>query len=120
MKLLLTTLVSLLVVVSGAAGATTSRSGLRGVALIDPSKPVCTPGSPCSRPAPGAPLVFWRNGREVAHTRTDTKGRYRISLPARHTYTVTSSKGTVVTPAQVSVAVGRYRRVTFKLDTGIR
>jgi hypothetical protein len=120
MKILLTAVVSLLLAASCAAGATTSRSGLRGTALIHPSEPVCKPGTSCSRPAPHALLAFWRDGREVAHTRTDGKGRYRVSLPPRHSYTVTSSMGTMVTPARVKVASDRYRRVTFRLDTGIR
>ena len=66
-----------------------------------------------------AMLAFWRNGREVAHTRTDSRGRYRLALPPQK-YGVTSGDGAVVTPAQVTVAPGRYRRVTFRLDTGIR
>ena len=119
MKILLTTVVFHVVAVSSASGATTSRSGLRGMALVDPSKPVCSPGTPCSRPAPNTLLAFWRNGREVAHTRTDSRGSYRLALPPQK-YGVTSGDGAVVTPAQVTVAPGRYRRVTFKLDTGIR
>jgi hypothetical protein len=111
--------VALLGTAVGSAGATTSRSGLRGAALLDPGYPVCKVGMPCTRPAAHALLRFWRNGRLVAHTRADVAGRYRIALPPR-AYTVTSSSRTVVTPARIVVASDRYRRVTFRLDTGIR
>ena len=119
MKVLLTTVVLLLLAASCAAGATTTTSGLRGTALLDPGYPVCKVGQPCTRPAAHTLLMFWRNGREVAHTHTDRQGRYRIALPPR-AYTVTSTGHAVVTPAHVTVASHRYRRVTFKLDTGIR
>jgi hypothetical protein len=102
-----------------AAGGTGSASGLRGTVLLDPGYPVCTVGTPCTRPAAHALLRFWRNGRVVAHTRTDSKGKYRIAL-RRGGYTVTSITGAELRPVRVSVATNRYRRVTFRLDTGIR
>lgn len=118
MKVLLATLIALVLAVGGAAGAT-PRSGLRGTVLLDPASPVCKVGTPCSRPVAHALLRFWRNGRLVAHTRTDGRGRYRISLGPR-SYTVTSSSRGVLKPARVAVATDRYRRVTFRLDSGIR
>jgi len=119
MKILLTiTVVALLGVAAGSAGAT-SRSGLRGTALFDPGSPVCKAGTSCTSPAANVVLSFWRSGHVVAHTRTDSTGRYRLALRARR-YVVTSDDGAVVTPAHVTVATGRYRRVTFRLDTGIR
>jgi hypothetical protein len=119
MKILLTTVVLVLVAASSAAGGTHSRSGLRGMALFDPGSPVCKAGTPCTRPAANVLLRFWRNGSVVGHTRTDSSGRYRLALRPR-TYGVTSGNGALVTPAHVTVATGRFRRVTFKLDTGIR
>ena len=119
MKIMLTiTVVALLGATAGSAGAT-SRSGLRGTALLDPGSPVCKVGTPCTRPAANVLLRFSRNGRVVAHTRTDSEGRYRLTLRPRK-YGVTSATGVVVTPAQVTVATGRYRRVTFRLNTGVR
>lgn len=101
------------------AGSGSSGSGLRGTVLIYPAYPGCQAGQPCTRPAANVPLRFWRNGRMVAHTRTDAEGRYRIRLRPR-TYRVTSTSGATLKPIRVSVVTGRYRRVTFKLDTGIR
>jgi hypothetical protein len=120
MKILLTTVVLGLVAASSAAGATHARSGLRGTALLSPGSTVCTVGTPCTRPAANTLLRFWRNGRIVAHTRTDSNGRYRLALRPR-TYGVTAGDGSyLVTPEQVTVATGHFRRVTFKLDAGIR
>jgi hypothetical protein len=101
------------------AGGTASSSGLRGTVLLSPGYPVCQEGSPCTRPAAYVLLRFWRNGRVVAHTRTDGIGRFRIALRPR-TYRVTPGNGRVLTPTRVSVATGRFRSVTFYLDIGIR
>ena len=118
MKVLLTTLV--VVFLAGAAGSAgaASRSGLRGVVVLYPSSPVCKVGTPCTRPAAHALLRFWRNGRVVAQTRSDARGRYRVALRPR-TYRVTSGDG-LVKPVRVTVATDSYRRVTFKIDTGVR
>lgn len=89
------------------------------MALLDPASPLCKPGTPCTRPDAHALLRFWHNGRLVAHTRTDAKGRYRIALRPR-TYTVTSTGTAALTPARVTVVTDRYRRVMFRIDTGIR
>lgn len=101
------------------AGSSSSGSGLRGTVLLDPGYPTCQPGTPCTRPAAHALLRFWRQGRVVAHTRTDDRGRYRIALRSG-TYRVSSMTGAVLKPTRVTVATTRYRQVTFKLDTGIR
>jgi len=101
------------------AGGKASASGLRGMVVLDPGYPVCKAGMPCSRPATNALLRFWRHGHVVAHTRTDGAGRYRIALRPG-TYRVTSATGTVLAPIRTTVATGRYRSVTFRLDTGIR
>ena len=119
MRVLLTTLaVVVLAFAAGPAGAT-SRSGLRGSVLLDPAYPVCKVGTPCTRPAAHALLRFWRRGRVVAQTRSDGRGRYRITLRPR-TYTLTSGSGGVLKPARVTVAPHTYRRLTLRIDTGIR
>jgi hypothetical protein len=87
--------------------------------LVDPASPLCKPGTPCTRPAAHVLLRFSRKGRLVAHTRTDARGRFRIALRAR-TYTVSSVGTALLEPARVTVAADRYRRVTFRMDTGIR
>ena len=101
------------------AGSSSSGSGVRGTVLLDPGYPTCQPGTPCTRPAADVLLRFWRDGRVVARTRTDASGRYRIALHPR-TYRVSSTSGAVLEPTRVTVPTGRYRRVTFRLDTGIR
>jgi hypothetical protein len=108
----------------GTAAGTTPKSGLRGVVLIDPAFPVCRDDVPCTKPAKHVWLLFARNGRTVARTRTTDNGSYRIPL-APGTYAVTSpthtaGKGQGLTPQRVTVRRGRYRRVEFRLDVGIR
>ena len=104
---------------AGSSSGSGSGSGLRGTVLLSPGSPTCKVGTACVRPAAHTPLRFWRNGRLVAHTRTDARGRFRIALRPR-TYRVTSTSGTVLRPAHVTVTTASYRRVTFKLDIGIR
>jgi hypothetical protein len=101
------------------AGSSGTGSGLRGTVLLDPGYPTCRVGTSCTRPAAHALLRFWRHGTVKAHTRADGKGRYRIALPAGR-YRVTSANGTMLEPAHSAVATDRYRRVTFRLDIGIR
>lgn len=101
------------------AGSSGTRSGLRGMVLLDPGYPTCKVGTSCTRPAAHALLRFWRHGTVKAHRRTDGRGRYRITLTAG-TYRVTSANGTMLKPTRIAVATDRYRRVTFRLDTGIR
>lgn len=123
MKRIAATLVLVLVavlalfVVSAAGGG--SASGLRGTVLISPSSPVCKTGTACSRPAAHDLLRFWRDGKVVARTRTDARGRFRLAL-GPHVYRVTSGIKGALEPAWVSVATGRYRLVTFRIDIGIR
>lgn len=119
MKALLALSLVALLVVAGSAGAATPRSGLRGTVLVYPSSPLCKPGTSCTRPAAHLLLRFSRQGRVVAHTRTDVRGRFRIALRPR-TYTVTSVGTALLRPARVTVVTDRYRRVTFRMDTGIR
>jgi len=111
-----------LAVSSAAASGASGTSGLRGQVLIDPGYPICHVGVPCTRPAKHVRLTFRRRGRVVARTRTNDKGKYRISL-APHTYRVSCSTRTGETghlrPQRVTVQRGRYRKVTFKLDLGI-
>jgi hypothetical protein len=108
---------------SAAATGTSGGSGLHGQVLIDPGYPICHVGVPCTRPARHARLTFRRQGRVVARTRTNDRGRYRVSLAPR-TYRVSCStrsggKGDL-TPQRVTVRRGRYRKVIFRLDLGIQ
>ena len=119
MRIVTSTALALVLSVAVASGA--SRSGLHGVVLIDPAYPVCKVGLPCTRPAKNVWLVFLRHGH-TARTRTGDDGRYRIALPAG-AYTVTSPNhlaGRGLTPGRVMVRTSVYRRVSFRLDVGIR
>jgi len=113
---------ALALALSATAASAGSRSGLRGVVLIDPAYPVCRVGQPCTAPGRHIWLVFSRRGQAVARTRTASDGSYRIAL-APGTFAVSSphhTPGRGLRPRSVVVRLGRYRRVNFRLDVGIR
>ena len=87
-----------------------------------PIQPVCRVGESCEAPAARVTLAFSRAGHVVARTRTDADGRYRVALrPGRYAVRTTRTGfERTVTPARVTVRTGRYARVTFRIDTGIR
>jgi hypothetical protein len=97
-------------------------SGLRGVVMRGPTKPVCTETEPCEAPAVRVLLRFARSGRIIAQVRTNGAGAYRVLLrPGR--YTVTTPRrgpGAGLTPRVVRVPAGRIARVDLHLDTGIQ
>jgi hypothetical protein len=106
--------------VSSHASAT---SGLRGVVTRSPITPVCREGVPCSAPAKNNRLVFFQKGRRLVRTRTDSVGRYRVTLaPGRWSVrTATFPRiGSGIEPHTVSVFSARFRVVNFEIDTGIR
>jgi hypothetical protein len=110
--------VAALVAVSGTTG-----TGLYGKVVISPAQPVCAVGESCTAPDKGDVLSFWLRGRRVASTRTTSEGRYRVALaPGR--YTVRAKHGGPIgrglTPTHALVRRGRYARVNFSLDIGIR
>jgi hypothetical protein len=120
MKFLATAVVALVLPAVAASGS--SQSGLRGVVLIDPAYPMCRVGVPCTKPAARVWLVFSRNGRTVARTRTKRDGSYRIRLKPG-IYGVTSPKQIGpggLKPQRVAVFAGIYRRVVLRLDIGIQ
>jgi len=104
--------------------ARASGSGLFGTVRIAPATPTCRPGSPCSRPARGFRLSFFRNGRKVATATTDARGRYRVSLDSGR-YAVHAGRGAVsrrtgLMPTLTRVPSGRFAKRDFTYDTGIR
>jgi hypothetical protein len=109
-------LVGLLAV--GAAGASTTTSGLYGKVTRGPIAPVCVAEQPCSEPAAGVLLKFSRGGKAVASTRSRADGSYRIGLaPALYKIKLSARS---IDPSEVTVRSGRFRHVDFSIDTGIR
>lgn len=124
MRVLGVTLVALVLGagLAGAATPTAVKSGLRGVVMRGPIKPVCDDRSPCEEPAAGLELRFSRRGVVVAKVMTGRRGGYSIRLRPG-LYGVTTLKrrpGTGLQPKVVRVPKGRVARVDFHLDTGIQ
>ena len=97
--------------------------GLHGTVLIDPARPVCMVGKSCSAPDKHDVLVFRHTGRRPVTARTDDRGRYRVTLaPGRYSVSAPrrSKIGRGLLPKTVVVARGRYARVNFTIDIGIR
>jgi hypothetical protein len=108
--------------VAEAAVRTGSPSGLRGVVMQGPTRPVCTEFDPCERPAVGLVLQFKRVDRVVAQVRTRAGGAYVVRLRPG-TYVITTTRrgiGKGITPRLVKVPSGRFARVNLHLDTGIQ
>ena len=106
---------------AGAAGAR-HPSGLRGVVMEGPTKPVCQDDDPCEKPAGGLLLRFERAGKVVAQVKTTATGRYSVELRAG-SYAVKTPRrpiGTGLTPRVVQVPRGVVAKVDFHLDTGIQ
>jgi hypothetical protein len=106
---------------AGAAGAR-HVSGLRGLVMQGPTRPVCHVGDPCEKPAGGVLLEFRRGGKVVAEVKTTSAGRYSVKLKAG-SYAVKAPRrpvGTGLTPRVVRVFRGRIAKVNFHLDTGIQ
>ena len=113
---MLTLLVAALI---GASG-----SGLHGKVVIDPGRPVCVVGEPCSVPDANDRLAFWRRGHRVATVTTRSDGSYRVTLvPGKYSVTTPGRTGPIGRGLEPSTAVvprGRYARLNFTLDVGIR
>jgi hypothetical protein len=77
---------------------------------------------PCSVPAKGTPLVFFRPGKTVK-TRTDGARRYRVALAPGWWKVSTGTFpriGSGIEPHAVRVFAARFRVVNLDIDTGIR
>ena len=116
MRVLLTVLV--VCAAAGSAGASTNPSGLWGEVRRGPIVPVCVAEQPCDAPAKNVTLAFVRNGNVVRRATTNEQGRYRVRLAAG-TYSV-RLPGRSLDPVQARVRAGRFVRMDFSIDTGIR
>ena len=107
----------------GSAGASTTSSGLWGVVMRGPITPVCAADQPCDQPAANVRLTFVRGGTAVASIRTTRNGTYRLALaPGRYEVRLARRPaiGRGLSPTTVRVLRGRFSRVDFFIDTGIR
>jgi hypothetical protein len=95
-------------------------SGLYGVVMRGPTKPVCQVSMPCSAPYGHATLVFTRTGSAARKVTTDAKGKYRLALPPGRWSLRVEKAQFSWTPRAVTVPGGRYGRVNVNVDTGIR
>ena len=120
---LLLTVATVALLVAAGAHATPSPSGLRGTVTRGPITPACVAEQPCSAPARNVTLVFLLGNRVTGRTITDAAGRYRIRLaPGRYVVSRTAQPqiGRGLEPEQGRVFPGRFTRVDFSIDTGIR
>jgi hypothetical protein len=114
---------SLALVLAAGASATIRRGGLEGVVTRGPITPVCVAEQPCDEPARHVTLLFSRNDHVAGRVVTDEAGHYRLRLPAG-VYTVRRPSATAfdrkLDPNRVRIYAGRFSRVDFAIDTGIR
>ena len=104
------------------AGVGAHVSGLRGVVMQGPTRPVCRADDPCEEPARGILLQFRRDGRVVAAAKTTKEGRYSVRLrPGSYVVKAAHRRvGAGLTPRVVRVPRGRIAHVDLHLDTGIQ
>jgi hypothetical protein len=103
------------------ASASPSASGLFGKVMRGPTLPVCVHVRPC-RVTTSATLAFSQDGREVARVRSAHTGEYRVALTPGSYVVLPAFRHPAwrVLPHLVRVPAGRYARVNFFIDTGIR
>ena len=97
--------------------AATTSSGLFGVVMRGPVTPICTAETPCDAPAAGVTLTFRHGATVVGRVVTGHDGTYRIALRPGM-YAVQGPKR--MTPLSARVVGGRFTRLNFAIDTGIR
>ena len=115
--------IAAVVLAAAPAGAASTASGLRGVVTRGPISPVCAAEQPCDAPATHVTLVFARGGHAAGRATTDNQGRYRVRLAPGlyHVSRIAASRiGGGLKPDEARVRAGRFVRVDFSIDTGIR
>jgi hypothetical protein len=93
-----------------------------GTVLAGPIAPVAQPGVADTRPVSGALVEVLRDTTVSASTRTDSLGRYQISIPPGSYIIVVTAKGYLMGQQRKSVAVtaGQKLKINVTIDTGIR
>lgn len=95
-------------------------SGLFGTVVRSPATPVCQAGQPCTAPAAGVTLTFYRGGSAVKSAVTTSTGHYRVQLmPGVYTVRL-ATKMARLAPTTVTVTRAVVARRNFTIDTGIR
>ena len=99
-------------------------SGLEGVILVGPIQGGPTrQGVPDSRPLANTEFLVVKENSIVASFKTNDQGWFQISLPAGH-YTISRKdwKASIGSygPFEVEIAAGRFKKVQWDCDTGLR
>lgn len=103
--------------------AVVGASGVHGSVLVDPARPVCAVGVPCTRPDAHEVVAFWRGTRRMGTTVTDADGTFRVALPPglyRVTLPRRHGPGGAATPRTIRIPRGGFASVTIRVDVGIR
>jgi hypothetical protein len=108
----------------GAGPVTTQANtgiAVQGTVLSSPSCPgPAVAGSPCpDRPVAGALVELARGGTVVATTRTDTAGRFEMSVPPAD-YLITAFNVGFASRTSQSITVAGPVTVELVVDSGIR
>lgn len=114
---------ALAAVVPLSAAAGSPARGVFGTVTRGPITPVCRESEPCDEPAAGVVLLFLRDGKVVARTRTRANGSYVLANPPAGRYRVRTTLPAfqrVPAPGTVRIFPRRFYRVDFFIDTGIR
>ena len=107
--------------VLAAAAPASAATVVSGTVVLDPARPLCRVGQPCTKPLARFKLVFWRHDRVVARIVTDSKGRYRVALsPAIYGVTTPSHPQSGLRPRRITVPRLSHVMRNFRYDAGIR
>ena len=91
---------------------------LHGSVTLGPTQPVCSAGTPCTKPAANVILQFTQRNR-LRWVNTDAKGHYTARLEPG-TWIVRTNAGVRVTPQRFIVRNVRTQLRNFAIDTGLR
>jgi hypothetical protein len=121
-----TVLVSIVLLADAGCGgptAATPTTGLTGTVVRSPVTPVCSVTVPCSAPF-SAGFTVDRNGTPVAHFRSDSDGRFTVTLSPATYHVVPDSDAPIIAPTSqvktVTVQEMGLTSVALEFDTGIR